>query len=86
MTPFKLVDTHGLPLVFVMDYLNKHKMAAQLDEFVYDALRAGWTPERAFAICQEALIMMAGPRRGPELARALEEGCKRRIAKGALDA
>lgn len=44
---FPLVDTHGLPLDMVAEYLNNKDMAVDWLDFYESAMKAGWTEVRA---------------------------------------
>lgn len=52
---FKLHDTFGFPLSCSIDQCNKQGFIPCTGQFVYDALDAGWTKERAERTVKEAL-------------------------------
>lgn len=42
---FKMADTHGMPLVLVVDYLLEQNCVVAWDEYYIDAEKAGWKTE-----------------------------------------
>jgi hypothetical protein len=52
---FKFIDTLGLPLSVVYDRLLVKNMVIDWDEFVNDALKAGWNPNTIESRCLDAM-------------------------------
>lgn len=51
---FKFIDTHGLPLAYVVEAANRHGIKIDWPKFVRDALKAKWKPEKIQAVIEEA--------------------------------
>jgi hypothetical protein len=51
---FKLHDTHGFPLANSVDECRRRGWVPCLDQFIADAIRAGWPRERAQRTVDEA--------------------------------
>lgn len=74
---FRLLDTHGIPLGVSISNAEKRGYRVALDEFVKDAVNAGWEFDKAIASCEEALSMRHGFRVGREQSARLAFGMKR---------
>ena len=57
---FKMLDTFGFPLVMCMDECEKKGFRVALDTFVFDAIKAGWSFEKAIAVVTEAVTEKYG--------------------------
>lgn len=51
---FKIADERGFPLMCAIDECVKHGLIPCLEQFVYDAIRAGWPKDRAVQRVREA--------------------------------
>lgn len=79
------MDTFGLPLSIAMDTIEKYGLRVATDIFVYDAIVAGWSFEKAVVVVWEAWADKYGPRKAGELREILECECKKKIAGGILE-
>lgn len=52
---FFYVDTYGLPLEMVMRRTSELGSAVDLSAFMLDAAGAGWSFDKAYAVCNEAV-------------------------------
>ena len=82
---FMYVDTYGLPLSMCMDECEKQGARVAADSFVYDAVRAGWSFDKAIAVVVEAWSEKYGAARANSLKQPLVDGCKKYIAGGILE-
>ncbi len=69
---FKIFDESGLPLSMIMDGCEKSGLRVALDCFVRDAVRAGWSVKKAFAVVEEAVSERHGAVKGMEIRAKLE--------------
>jgi hypothetical protein len=53
---FYFMDTHGVPLTLQVEAVQARGTALSLPHFYRDAMKAGWKPERALAVIEEALV------------------------------
>lgn len=87
---FYLYDTKGLPLEVMIEHtrltaaINGDGISVGLPNFVVDAVKAGWTFEKAILVVREALVDVDGPNDGKKAADLVEQFCRIIIAKGAL--
>lgn len=51
---FKLHDTFGFPLAASLDECRNHQLIPCLDQFVCDAIKSGWSREKAQKLVAEA--------------------------------
>lgn len=51
---FKLLDTHGVPLPIICDFLRCIPAAFSVPDFIADARKAGWKEHKIFAVLKEA--------------------------------
>lgn len=51
---FKMYDERGFPLWASLEQCRKHNLIPCLKEFVCDAMKAGWTREKAERMIEEA--------------------------------
>jgi hypothetical protein len=84
LTPFKMLDTYGLPLGICIDWMRSHGMTIISHEFIIEAVRAGWKFEKAMAVLREAIAEREGTKDADAVVKWLEPYCKSLIAKGAL--
>ena len=71
---FKIMDTHGLPLEEIMHEFDKKGLMVAFDYFIRDALKAGWSSEKALAVVEKAVTIQemkkgADGSRGKDTAR-----------------
>jgi alanyl-tRNA synthetase len=70
LNAFKLHDTHGMPLSSTLDCAEEKNMNVSIPHFYRDAVKAGWKPERALAVIDEALTDDGCDRKYIEAAKA----------------
>lgn len=51
---FKFIDTHGLPLSYIVEVCNRNGIRIDWCAFVQDALKAKWKPEKIQVVIEEA--------------------------------
>lgn len=52
---FRFVDTHGIPLGLIVERAAEQGISINLHRFIADAIRAGWSKQKAIAAANEAV-------------------------------
>lgn len=70
---FIIIDTYGLPLVFVLDILERKGIVVDWFQFVIDALKAKWKPRTILATFEGAVIEKYGKKAATPMIEKMKE-------------